>query len=81
MTDKNAWEWRGLPGSTYLMERVHFAVAYVNKGNIYLCERSHRAGFAGNGGQVMTRKRARKILMSIGMSRNREMFGGPEGEL
>ena len=25
-----------LPGSTYLMERVHFAVAYVNKGNIYL---------------------------------------------
>lgn len=29
----------------------------------------------------MTRKRARKILMSIGMSRNREMFGVPEGEL
>ena len=25
-----------LPGNTYLMERVHFAVAYVNKGNIYL---------------------------------------------
>ena len=25
-----------LPGSTYLMERVHFAVAHVNKGNIYL---------------------------------------------
>jgi hypothetical protein len=29
----------------------------------------------------MTRKRARKILMAIGTSRNREMFGGPEGEL
>lgn len=29
----------------------------------------------------MTRKRARKILMSIGTSRNREMFGGPKGEL
>lgn len=29
----------------------------------------------------MTRKRARKILMSIGTSRNREMFGGQEGEL
>ena len=29
----------------------------------------------------MTRKRARKILMDIGTSRNREMFGGPEGEL
>ncbi len=29
----------------------------------------------------MTRKRARKILMSIGTSRNHEMFGGPEGEL
>lgn len=27
----------------------------------------------------MTRKRARKILMAIGTSRNREMFGGPEG--
>lgn len=26
----------------------------------------------------MTRKRARKILMAIGTSRNREMFGGPE---
>lgn len=29
----------------------------------------------------MTRKRARKILMSIGTRRNREMFGVPEGEL
>jgi hypothetical protein len=29
----------------------------------------------------MTRKRARKILMSIGTSRNHEMFGVPEGEL
>ena len=29
----------------------------------------------------MTRNRARKILMFIGTSRNREMFGGPEGEL
>ena len=29
----------------------------------------------------MTRKRARKILMSIGTNRNREMFGVPEGEL
>lgn len=29
----------------------------------------------------MTRKRARKLLMAIGTSRNREMFGGPEGEL
>ena len=29
----------------------------------------------------MTRKRARKSLMAIGTSRNREMFGGPEGEL
>lgn len=34
-----------LPGSTYLMERVHFAVAYVNKGNIYLMtQRTFEAG-------------------------------------
>lgn len=34
-----------LPGSTYLMERVHFAVAYVNKGNIYtMTQRTFEGG-------------------------------------
>ena len=37
--------------------------------------RRSREGFAGNGGQAMTRKRARKILMSIGTSRNHANWG------
>ena len=38
-----------LPGSTYLMERVHFAVAYVNKGNIYLMTQRTFEGGVKNG--------------------------------
>ena len=38
-----------LPGSTYLMERVHFAVAYVNKGNTYLMTQRTFEGGVKNG--------------------------------
>lgn len=38
-----------LPGSTYLMERVHFAVAYVNKGNIYIMTQRTFEGGVKNG--------------------------------
>lgn len=38
-----------LPGSTYLMERVHFAVAYVNKENIYLMTQRAFEGGVKNG--------------------------------
>lgn len=38
-----------LPGSAYLMERVHFAVAYVNKGNIYLMAQRAFEGGVKNG--------------------------------
>lgn len=41
-----------LPGSTYLMERVHFAVAYVNKGNIYLMTQRTFEGGVKNGAIV-----------------------------
>ena len=38
-----------VPGSTYLMEGVHFAVAYVNKGNIYLMTQRTFEGGVKNG--------------------------------
>ena len=41
-----------LPGSTYLMERVHFAVAYVNKGNVYLMTQRTFEGGVKNGAIV-----------------------------